>query len=121
MDRLERFLNFSGREYALAETRQVELAVAEIEPGWTLVTIAADVANKRDEAVYGALGGMAALAILAGLFAEGGDITVVAAGAGLLAALLAAAVVIPWVRRTLHKRRERIALILESLVDRVDI
>jgi hypothetical protein len=121
MDRLERFLNFSGREYALAETRQVELAVAETEPGWSLVTIAADIDNKRDEAVYGAAGGVALVAILAAVLAgQSGYPVALAAGAGLLAALLGAAVGVTWVRRVLDKRRGRVALILESLVDLVD-
>lgn len=119
-DRLERFLNFSGREYALAETRQVDLAVAEVEPGWALVTLAAEISNKRDEVLYGVAGGVAALAILAGVFAGEGDITLLAVGAGLLAGLLGAAVGIPWARREVHKRRQRVELILESLIDRVD-
>lgn len=119
-DRLERFLNFSGREYALAETRQVDLAVAEIESGWSLVTLGADLSNKREEVLYGAAGGVAALAILAWVFAGGGDMTLLAAGAGLLGGLIGAAAGIPWVRHAINKRRGRVELILESLVDQVD-
>lgn len=120
-DRLERFLNFSGREYALAETRQVELSVVETEPDWTLVTIAGDIGNKRDEAAYGAVGGVTAAAILAAAFAaQSGYPVALAVGAGLVTGLLVAMAGVAWVRRVLDRRRERIELKLESLVDQVD-
>lgn len=122
MDRLERFLNFSGKEYALAEARQVELAVAEVEPGWSLVTLAADIGNKRDEAFYGAVAGVIVFAIFAAVFSglELGFGIAGVVGATLLAGLAAAATGVTWVRWALDKRRNRIELMLESLVDEVD-
>lgn len=122
MDQIERFMNFSGKEYALAEARQVHLAVAEIEPGWSMVTIAADVANKRDEALYTAGSCVAVAAILAAVFTgeEVGYAIMATTGTALLVGLISAAVGIPWARWTLDKRRERVELMLEGLLDKVD-
>jgi hypothetical protein len=126
MDRLDRFMNFSGKEYALAETRKVELAVAETEPAWSLVTLAADFANKRDEVLYTAGSFVAVAAILAGVFVgvQAGYASVLAWGAGLFAGLLVGVtgggVAVPLMRRTVDKRRNRIELILEGLIDEVD-
>ena len=118
MDRLDRFMNFSGKEYALADTRQVELAIAETEPGWSLVTLAADLANKREEALYTAGSCVGVAAILAAAF------TAMDAGYGVflpvVVGLASAAVAIPWLRWSVGKRRERIAVILEGLIDQVD-
>ncbi|HLU05564.1 MAG TPA: hypothetical protein VKZ91_03330 [Woeseiaceae bacterium] len=121
MDRLDRFMNFSGKEYALAETRQVELAVAETEPGWSLVTLAADLSNKREEVLYTAGSCVGVAAILAAAFAamEGGGIffSVVS---GVFVGLVSVAVAVPWLRWSVGKRRERTAVILEGLIDQVD-
>lgn len=117
--RLERFLNFSGREYALAEIRQVDLAVAELEPGWALVTVTGDLGNKRDEAFYAVAGGALAAMIVAFMIAAEGS---VATGivAAVLAGVLTAAAGSAWLRWTLTRRRERIGLLLEGLVDRAE-
>ena len=118
--RLERFLNFSGREYALAEIRQVDLAVAELEPGWALVTVTGDLGNKRDDALYAVAGGALVAMIVAFMVAaEGGSVA-----AGIAAALVAGALTAcggsAWLRWTLARRRERIGLLLEGLVDRAE-
>lgn len=123
MDRLERFMNFSGKEYALAEARQVDLYVAEIEPGWSLATLAADFGNKRDELLYTAGSGVAVVAIFAGVFTGVPVSTysvMLAAGAALLVGLACAAVGVPWLRWTMSKRRARIEIMLEGLLDRAD-
>jgi len=122
MDRLDRFMNFSGKEYALAETRQVELGVAETEPGWSLVTLAADVGNKRDEALYTAGSCIAVAAIIAAVFTavEGGFAILLSIGAALFVGLAGAAIAIPWIRWAVGKRRDRVELLLEGLIDRVD-
>jgi hypothetical protein len=122
MDRLDRFMNFSGKEYALADTRQVELAIAETEPGWSLVTLAADLSNKREEALYTAGSCVGVGAILAAAFTamDAGFGAFLSVGTGLLVGLASAAVAMPWLRWSVGKRRERIALILEGLIDQVD-
>lgn len=122
MDRLERFMDFSGKEYALAETRQVDLAVAEIEPGWSLVTIAADIGNKREEVLYTAGSCVAVTATLVAVFIgeERGYAIMLSAGIALLVGLASAAVGMPWVRWGMNKRRSRVELILEGLLDQVD-
>ncbi len=118
--RLERFLNFSGREYALAEIRQVDLSVAELEPGWAVVTVAGDIGNKRDEALYGVAGAVLGAAILAFFVAAENNSIAAGIGAAVFVALLGAAIGIPWLRWTLARRRERIGLLLEGLVDRAE-
>lgn len=122
MDRLDRFMNFSGKEYALAEARQVELAIAETEPGWSLVTLVADLANKRDEVLYTAGSGVAVAAILAAAFVgmATGYASILTVGSALLAGAAGSAVAIPWMRWSLDKRRSRIEVILEGLIDQVD-
>jgi hypothetical protein len=122
MDRLDRFMNFSGKEYALAETRQVELAVAETEPGWSLVTLACDIGNKRDEALYTAGSCIAVAAILAAVFigVEAGFAILLAIGTALLVGLAGSAIAVPWIRWAVGKRRNRVELILEGLIDGVD-
>ena len=118
--RLERFLNFSGREYALAEIRQVDLSVAELEPGWVVVTVAGDVGNKRDEALYGVAGGVLAAAILAFFVAAENNSIAAGLGAAVAVALLGAAIGVPWLRWTVTRRRARIGLLLEGLVDQAE-
>jgi hypothetical protein len=122
MDRLDRFMNFSGKEYALAETRQVELAVAETEPGWSFVTLACDIGNKRDEALYTAGSCVAVAAILAAVFigVESGFSILLAIGTALLVGLAGSAIAVPWIRWAVGKRRNRVELILEGLIDGVD-
>ena len=122
MDRLDRFMNVSGKEYALAETRQVELAIAETEPGWSLVTLAADLSNKREETLYTAGSGVGVAAILAAAFTamEGGYGIFFSVVSGLFVGLASAAVAVPWLRWSVGKRRERVAVILEGLIDQVD-
>ena len=120
--RLERFLNFSGREYALAQIRQVDLSVAELEPGWTLVTVTGDLGNKRDEALYGVAGGALAAMIVAFMIAAESAGGSIAAGiaAALAGGMLTAAIGSTWLRWSLARRRERIGLLLEGLVDRAE-
>jgi len=115
-------MNFSGKEYALAETRQVELAVAETEPGWSLVTLACDIGNKRDEALYTAGSCIAVAAILAAVFigVEAGFAILLAIGTALLVGLAGSAIAVPWIRWAVGKRRNRVELILEGLIDGVD-
>jgi hypothetical protein len=120
--RLERFMNFSGRQYALAEIRQVDLSVAELEPGWSLVTVKGDLGNKRDEALYGVAGGALAAMIVAFMIAAESAGGSIAAGiaAALAAGVLTAAIGSTWLRWSLARRRERIGLLLEGLVDRAE-
>lgn len=122
IDRVERFMNLSGKEYTLAESREVHLAVSETEPGWSVVTLSADLTNKRDELLYTAGSCVAVAAILAAVFVgeELGYTALVLTSVALLAGLAAAAIGIPWVRRDIAKRRARVELLLEGLVDQVD-
>jgi hypothetical protein len=121
MDRLERFMNFGGKEYALAEARQVELAVAEIEPGWSLATLCADFGNKREDLLYGVGSCVAGAAILAAVFAGNSASSVLlSVGAFLLAGAACLALAVPWMRWSMRKRSDRVEVILEGVLDRAD-
>jgi hypothetical protein len=122
-DRVQRSLGLDGRSYTLAQVRHVDLAVAELEPGWTLVTATADLTRERNEALAG--GGFGALFAVtaAGVLTHSMDMEqafqLAVASAG-LTAMVAAAIAIPWMRWHMGEKRARIALGLEGLLDRVD-
>lgn len=122
-DRVQRSLGLDGRSYTLARARHVDLAVAELEPGWTLVTATADLTRERNEVLSG--GGFGALfaVVAAGVLTHSMDMehaTLLAAGSAVLTAMVAAAIAIPWMRWHMAEKRARIRLGLEGLLDRVE-
>lgn len=122
-DRVQRSLGLDGRSYALARARHVDLSVAELEPGWTLVTATADLTRERNEALSG--GGFGALfaVVAAGVLTYSTDLEhamALAFGSAVLTAMAAAAVAIPWMRWHMAEKRARIKLGLEGLLDWVD-
>lgn len=122
-DRVQRSLGLDGRSYTLAGARHLDLAVAELEPGWTLVTATADLTHERNEAL--GTGGFCALfaVVAAGVLTYSMDLehaTLLAAGSAVLTAVVAGAIAVPWMRWQLEEKRARIKLGLEGLLDRVD-
>lgn len=119
LSKMERGLDLSGRGYLLADARRLELAVAPLEPGWCLVTLIADLGNLRARHVAGWFGGslpffgIAALGLVlsAGLPPVGAGLLALAASGG-------AAAVGPGF--TYGRRRQRIALALAGLLDRLE-
>lgn len=119
---MKRAMDVGGHGYELAKARSVELAIESLEPGWSLVTITADLRNARTETAVGwhvgglAVGisaavtfGLAGLSELAVLFGSG-----LTGAAGLGAATWATS-------RHYAKRRERTRLVLEGLLDRLEL
>ncbi len=122
-DRVQRSLGLDGRSYTLAQARHVDLSVAELEPGWTLVTATADLARERNEVLGGGGFGVLFAVAAAGVLTHSMDVenaTLLAAGSAVLTAIVAAAIAIPWMRWTMGEKRGRLKLGLEGLLDRVD-
>lgn len=119
LDKMQRALDVGGRGYELAEARSVELAASELEEGWSLVTLTADLENvRRDHAVgwlAGSfpffLGGAVVASATAGLPWE----ILVASAGGATAG--AAAWGAGW---SYGRRRDRVRLVLEGLLDRLE-
>lgn len=119
VSKMQRALDVGGRGYELAEARRVELAVAGLEDGWSLVTLIADLRNVRTEHGVGWLAGSAGGAVGATIVA------VAAVGVPLVAALPAVAAGAVGAsalggRWTLQRKRERMELVLHGLLDRLE-
>ena len=119
VSKMQRALDVGGRGYELAEGRQVGLAVSELEEGWSLVTLTVDLRNQRTEHGVGWLTGSAIGAAPATVVATA------ALGVPVLLAvptLAAAAVGVASLggRWTVRRKRERIELVLQGLLDRLE-
>ncbi len=116
---LKRSLDFGGHGYELANARRLEVAVQQLEPGRSLVTLSADLTNERAEhATVGmvCLGLAGAGATVALVLAAGIPVLLaapVAVSAGLAGGSAAAA-------RTFRSRRERVELVMHGLLDRLE-
>lgn len=119
---MKRAMDVGGHGYELAKARSVELVVEGLEPGWSLVSLTADLRNERTETAVGWHILAAAFAIPAAgfLVATGGPELPILLGSGLAGgAGLGAAT---WATATHYrKRRERTQLVLEGLLDRLEL
>lgn len=119
VSKMQRALDVGGHGYELAEGRRVELSVAGLEDGWSLVTLTVDLRNVRSEHGIGWISG------LAGAGSGAGVVAVLVLGVPALVAVpaLAAAAVggtSAATRWTLQKKRRRLELVLEGLLDRLE-
>lgn len=119
VSKMQRALDVGGRGYELAEGRRVELSVAGLEDEWSLVTLTVDLRNVRSEHGIGWLTG------LAGAGSGVAVVAVLVLGVPVLVtvpALAAAAVggTSAATRWTLEKKRRRLELVLEGLLDRLE-
>lgn len=117
---MRRAMDVGGHGFELAKARSVELVVRRLEPGFVLVTLTADLRNERGHLAVGwHLGALlaAAPAALALLAVVGVDLLPVlgagALGGGALAGGSHAAAV------HFGRRRQRVQLVLEGLLDRL--
>lgn len=119
LDKMQRTMDVSGRGYELAEARRVELAVSQLEPGWSLVAITVDIRNLRIQHAASWAAGAAPFCLGAGLVLDlavgvpwlfSGPL----AGGGMLASGAAGG---GW---TYGKKRRRIALVVDGLLDRLE-
>lgn len=128
---MRRAFDVGGRRYTLAKVRDLQVRVAALESGWSLVTLTADIGNLRAGQLGGWFTGMG-LAGVAGvvglLMATGGVILplgipyigpfTVLGGLAILSGF--AAIATASARSGLRKAGQRTKLALEGLLDRLE-
>ena len=119
MSQIQRGLDFSGRGYELARARTLSVMAQSLEEGRSLVSITADISNQRlgyAAGWYGSLGtfglGSALGAILGGGAPALIVIPAVVGGVGLVSTF--------GTSRTLARRRRRMELAVQGLLDRLE-
>lgn len=119
MSQLQRGLDFSGRGYELAKAKTLKVLMQPLEEGRTLVSVIADISNTRAGHAagwYGSLGLLGLGSALGAVLGEGASAVVVfpsvAAGVGVVGTLGTA--------RTLARRRDRVTLAVQGLLDRLE-
>lgn len=119
VDKMQRALDVSGRGYELAEAKRVEVAVAQLEEGRSLVTITADL---RDARLQHAINwGFGSAAVFAGVGLVGGLVLGVPALLAAPAALAGAAGTTSLGgRRSFVQLRDRTRTAIQGLLDRLE-
>ncbi len=119
MSQLQRGLDFSGRGYKLATTKTLTILTQPLEEGRTLVSVIADLSNTR-------VGFAAAWYVPIGVFAFGSALGAVLGGGAealivfpAVTAGVAAAGTLGTVK-TLARRRGRVELAVQGLLDRLE-
>lgn len=118
---MKRAMDVGGHGYRLAKARGVDVMVEPLESGWSLVAITVDLRNERTAAAAGWHLGMGGLAVAAATLLVGpvGPEIPLLLGSGLAgSAGLGAAT---WgTSAHFHRRRARVQLDLEGLLDRLE-
>ncbi|MFQ5746561.1 MAG: hypothetical protein ACE5HF_04995 [Gemmatimonadota bacterium] len=116
---IRRSVNLSGKGYELARARSLDVAVEPLEEGRSLLTLTADLRNRRNEHVGGwltgtllAVPGLTALLVLG--FEAPLALSLPAAGTTMVATGTFA------IGKMFARRRERTTLALEGLLDRIE-
>lgn len=118
---MRRTLDVGGHGYELAKARNLEVRVETLEPGFTLVTLTADLRNERKSIAAGWYAGLTmaagpvAIALLAAVGVDA--LTVLGAGALATSALGGATAA---TERHFRRRAERMELILQGVLDRLE-
>ena len=119
MSQIQRGLDFSGRGYELARAKTLTVLAQPLESGRTLVSVIADISNTRTGHALGWYGGIGVFALGSALGAVlgGGQPALivfpsVAAGVAGLGTLGTA--------KTLARRRGRVELAVQGLLDRLE-
>jgi hypothetical protein len=117
--KVQRTFDLSGRSYDLAEVRQIELAVTGLEADWSLVTLTADLTNRRASFVGGWLTGsvcgyglLAVATVLS--FALPPALPIAVAGGAAVGTTVWGA------GFNLRRQRASVALAMEGLLDRLE-
>lgn len=119
LSKMQRVLDVGGRGYELAEARSLEVSVASLEEGWSLVTLTVDARNLRGQHAVNWMAGSAPVYFAAALVLELAAgvpwlVTGPLAGGGLLATAAAGG---GW---SYGKKRRRLELVLSGLLDRLE-
>lgn len=118
---IRRSLDVGGRRYTLARARDLQIRVAALESGWSLVTLTADIGNLRAGRLAGWFTGMGLAGAAGGLglfMATGGGILPLVGGLAIVSGFTALATVSA--RAALRRARQRTTLALEGLLDRLE-
>jgi hypothetical protein len=111
----------SDRTFTLAKTRSVDLGIGQLEPGWSLVTVTADIANQRKDlletpVLWLGVGALITANVAAKTFGfAAASIGGVLVGAG--AAAVGTVLSVYWLRRKLAEKRQRVAMALDGVLD----
>ncbi len=119
LSQLQRGFDFSGRGYLLAKARTLTVLAQPLEEGRTLVSVIADISNTRTGAAaawYGALGTLGLGSALGAILGEGASAMIVAPAV----ATGVAAVGTLGTMKTLARRRGRVELAVQGLLDRLE-
>lgn len=117
MGKLQRGLDFSGREYELVRLESVEMAAAPASDDSALVTLTADMTNiRKDTATGWAVGAGVVWLVLTYRLLEGTGWGLLSVPA-LVASAAGAAIAI---RMTMANRRRRVGLVMEGVLDRLE-
>ena len=119
MSHLQRGLDFSGRGYELAKSKTLTILTQPLEDGRTLVSVISDIANTRTGYAagwYGSLGLFGLGSALGAVLGGGAEALIVfpAVTAGVTAVGTLGTV------KTLARRRARVELAVQGLLDRLE-
>jgi len=119
MSQIQRGFDLRGRGYQLARAKTLTIQTQELEKGRTLVSVIADLSNTRAGHAagwYGTLGLFGLGSALGAVLGEGASAAIVfpAVATGVMAVGTLGTV------KTLAKRRERIELSVQGLLDRLE-
>jgi hypothetical protein len=118
---MRRAMDVAGHGYLLAKARNLQVAIEQLEPGWSLVTLTADVRNVRNQAAGGFYGAFMSSSI-------GISVAILAtAGVAVLPIIGAVAVAsagfggATWATgASVRRRHARMELTLQGLLDRLE-
>lgn len=119
---IQRGINLTGKTYDLAQGKSLEVSLVDLEEGWVLVTLVADLSNVRAEHGFGwgiGLGlGSLGVGLAVGVAAAFPPAAIV--GTALAAGMVGGGGGSTLARQTLAPARARMALALEGLLDRCE-
>jgi hypothetical protein len=119
---IQRGFNLSGRNYDLVQGKSLEVSLVDLEEGWVLVTLVADLSNVRTEHGFGwGIGvGLGTLGLGVGVSLAAAFPPAAIVGTALAAGLGGGAAGTTLARQTLAPARARMAVALEGLLDRCE-
>ena len=114
---MRRAFDVGGRRYTLARVRDLQIRVAALESGWSLVTLTADIGNLRTERLASWFAGVGLAGVGLFMATEAGVLPLLG-GLAILSGF--AAVATASARAGLRKAGQRTKLALEGLLDRLE-
>lgn len=119
---MRRAMDVAGHGYELAKARNLQVAIEQLEPGWSLVTLTADLRNARNQAAGGFYAAFvsSSVGISVAILATAGIAVLPIIGA--LAVGAAGFGGATWATgATVRRRHARMELTLQGLLDRLEL